>query len=443
MIYFLFALQTALGLLQSDSLLYGNIIANNNEIYIFLDTNARKLNKVSIKGDVINSIYMPEHIYDEADFNKNRDHYAFFERPDEQLKIVSISHGFVFQSTNDTLRRIDLSYKHSMTNQSYVFQRNDTIFKFGGYGYWSNRNSFSYFSDSSKQWEFYKTNKGPMPPGLANSIGVISKDDKLYVLQGESVDNFTGVRKVRNVNVWKFDFSTKTWQDMGVSNVPNIGEYKVLESGMLIGNAKKENELVLVDLENNNFEPIKKSNSTFTLFGKTAVIHQDTLYNVLGNSIISTALSNEIASVNLKNPKSIYYNTKTLFNGLYNAALITIILIAAIVIFLRYKRNQSPKISELGIRYKGVSYHLTGKEKRILEEILASDNVSSQRMYDLVESSTLSYPQNNKIKNDTIKKVNKKIHKILDIKDFIESKKDENDQRVIIYYTQKAHVFIR
>ncbi len=79
-----------------------------------------------------------------------------------------------------------------------------------------------------------------MPPGLANSIGVLSKDDKLYVLQGESVDNFTGVRKVRNVNVWKFDFSTKTWQDMGVSNVPNIGQYKVLESGMLIGNGEKE-----------------------------------------------------------------------------------------------------------------------------------------------------------------------------------------------------------
>jgi DNA-binding MarR family transcriptional regulator len=90
-----------------------------------------------------------------------------------------------------------------------------------------------------------------------------------------------------------------------------------------------------------------------------------------------------------------------------------------------------------------VSYHLTGKEKRILEEIIASDTVSSQRMYDLVESSTLSYPQNNKIKNDTIKKVNKKIHKILNVKDFIESKKDEKDQRLIIYYTQKAHVFIR
>jgi hypothetical protein len=330
-----------------------------------------------------------------------------------------------------------------MTNQSHVFEQNDTIFKFGGYGYWSNRNFFSYFSNSSKQWEFYKTNKGPVPPGLSNSIGVLTKDDKLFVLQGELIDNFTGVKKTRNINVWKFDFSTKTWQDMGVSNIPNLNRHKVLQSGLLIGTTTKENELVLVDLESNNFEPIKKNNSTFTLFGEHAVIHQDTLYNVLGSSIISTVLTNEIASLKIKNPKSIYYNTATLFSGLYNAALITIILIVAIVIFLRYKRNQSPKISELGIRYKGVSYHLTGKEKRILEEIIASDTVSSQRMYDLVESSTLSYPQNNKIKNDTIKKVNKKIHKILNVKDFIESKKDEKDQRLIIYYTQKAHVFIR
>jgi hypothetical protein len=443
MIYFLFALQTALGLLQSDSLPFGSVIANNNEVYFFLDSDTQKLNTVSIKGALINRIHIPKYISDETDFNKNKDYYAFFERPNKQVKIVSIPHGFVFESTNDTLRRIDLSYKHSMTNQSHVFEQNDTIFKFGGYGYWSNRNFFSYFSNSSKQWEFYKTNKGPVPPGLSNSIGVLTKDDKLFVLQGELIDNFTGVKKTRNINVWKFDFSTKTWQDMGVSNIPNLNRHKVLQSGLLIGTTTKENELVLVDLESNNFEPIKKNNSTFTLFGEHAVIHQDTLYNVLGSSIISTVLTNEIASLKIKNPKSIYYNTATLFSGLYNAALITIILIVAIVIFLRYKRNQSPKISELGIRYKGVSYHLTGKEKRILEEIIASDTVSSQRMYDLVESSTLSYPQNNKIKNDTIKKVNKKIHKILNVKDFIESKKDEKDQRLIIYYTQKAHVFIR
>ncbi len=443
MIYFLFALQTTLGLLQSDSFPFGNNIANNNEVYFFLDNDTHKINTVSTKGELINSIYIPKHISDDTDFNKNRDYYAFFERPNKQVKIVSIPHGFVYESTNDTLRRIDLSYKHSMTNQSHVFERNDTIFKFGGYGYWSNRNFFSYFSNSSKQWEFYKTNKGPLPPGLSNSIGVLTKEDKLFVLQGELIDNFTGVKKARNINVWKFDFNSKTWQDMGVSNIPNLDRHKVLQSGLLIGTTSKENELVLVDLENNKFEQFQKNNSTFTLFGKSAVIHQNKLFNVLGDSIISIGLSNEIPSLNIKNPKSIYYNTATLFSGLYNTALITIALIAAIVIFLRYKRNQSPKISELGIRYKGVSYHLTGKEKRILQEIIVNDTVSSQRMYDLVESSTLSYPHNNKIKNDTIKKVNKKIYKILNVKDFIESKKDEKDQRVIIYYTQKAHVFIR
>ena len=34
------------------------------------------------------------------------------------------------------------------------------------------------------------------------------------------------------------------------------------------------------------------------------------------------------------------------------------------------------------------------------------------------------------------------MHKILDIEDFIESKKLESDGRVLIYYTQYAHLFV-
>ena len=42
--------------------------------------------------------------------------------------------------------------------QSLTFVRNDTIIKFGGYGYWSARNFFTYFSESTKEWEFYPIN---------------------------------------------------------------------------------------------------------------------------------------------------------------------------------------------------------------------------------------------------------------------------------------------
>ena len=112
------------------------------------------------------------------------------------------------------------------------------------------------------------------------------------------------------------------------------------------------------------------------------------------------------------------------------------------IVFLKYKRNQRPRISDFGIRYKGISYSLKIKEKKILQLVLSNNEVSSQQMFDAIEDMSLSYPQNNKIKNDIIKNVNNKMHKILDIEDFIESKKLESDGRVLIYYTQHAYLFV-
>ena len=81
---------------------------------------------------------------------------------------VSRGSGMVWEISNDSMIRIDKSYDHKMTNGSKVFTHNDTIFKFGGYGYWSNRNFFTYFSENSKEWEFYKINpKSYLPPGLS------------------------------------------------------------------------------------------------------------------------------------------------------------------------------------------------------------------------------------------------------------------------------------
>ena len=74
--------------------------------------------------------------------------------------------------------------------------------------------------------------------------------------------------------------------------------------------------------------------------------------------------------------------------------------------------------------------------------VLNQKEVSSQFFYDIVENPELSYPQNNKIKNDAIKKLNDKLEKILNIKDFIQSKKLEEDGRVLVYFSNHKEIFI-
>jgi hypothetical protein len=108
-----------------------------------------------------------------------------------------------------------------MTFSSKTFVRNDTIFKFGGYGYWSARNFFTYFSESTKEWEFYSINpRSYLPPGF-NEPNTTLINDKLYLTGGTSVDPHNGLSREPNNNVWRFDFTTKLWTDLGISKFYN------------------------------------------------------------------------------------------------------------------------------------------------------------------------------------------------------------------------------
>jgi hypothetical protein len=86
---------------------------------------------------------------------------------------------------------------------------------------------------------------------------------------------------------------------------------------------------------------------------------------------------------------------------------------------------------------------MVDNEKNIINAVLSKEEVMSQEIYDIVENKSLSYPQNNKIKNDTIKKINNKLEKVLGIKEFIKSKKLPEDARVLVYYTEDSDLFYK
>jgi len=270
----------------------------------------------------------------------------------------------------------------------------------------------------------------------------MSKSNEYYVLQGYEVDDINGLQSKQNTNVWRFNFDNKTWIDMGVSNLPTIHKTKRDDNAILYSDTSIPYTFLSIDLKNNEYTEYKIKETTFDIFGDHVILKNDSIFNYYNGFVIKKPLEQSYFNDQNSKAKSIYVDSTLLFSGLSDAAILSIIVIFSIIIFIRYQKNQSPRISELGIRYKGVSYHLSKKEKLILSEIIENETVSSQRMYDLVENTELSYPQNNKIKNDTIKKLNKKIEKILGVEDFISSKKLDEDQRVLVYFKKFNSLFL-
>jgi hypothetical protein len=127
------------------------------------------------------------------------------------LKAVFPGTGKVFKLDTITgvVTRVDETYHHGYNFDSYQFVRRDTIYSFGGYGFWMQNNLMTYFSDVRKEWSLY--GRAPFSttiPDLDSKRFQIANYDRandiLFIL-------FTG-------NVYGFQFGKRTWKNYGRVN---------------------------------------------------------------------------------------------------------------------------------------------------------------------------------------------------------------------------------
>jgi hypothetical protein len=129
----------------------GICFSSDKDVFFVQHNNTIKI--VNTKNKIVNEFYIPKNIF--GDDYALKSSFKFFKWKKNATRIVNKSSGMVYESINDTLRRIDNSFDHKMSFGCHVFKKNDTIFKFGGYGFWSTRNFFNYFNEITKEWEFY------------------------------------------------------------------------------------------------------------------------------------------------------------------------------------------------------------------------------------------------------------------------------------------------
>lgn len=127
------------------------------------------------------------------------------------LKAVFPGTGKVFKLDTITgvVTRVDETYHHGYNFDSYQFVRRDTIFSFGGYGFWMQNNLMTYFSDVRKEWSLYS--RAPF------STTIPDLDSKRF-----QIANYDRVNDILfilfNGNVYGFQFGKRTWKNYGRVN---------------------------------------------------------------------------------------------------------------------------------------------------------------------------------------------------------------------------------
>ena len=415
----------------------GFIGNNNGKIFIFSDNHLKvyDYNQKLINKYIVDTVPL--------DFGFPESFQSVFIK--DKLYISSVGGGMMYSIVNDTLKRIDNSFDHKMTIQSAVFSHRDTIFKFGGYGYWSARKFMTYFSFETKEWEFYKQSGANSPPGTHNFDWSIT-GDVFYFFNGQTVNDNNGLMASKNDNVWKFNFNTRSWSNLGKINLSDYS-YSMLKSNTdasgssyVFDTSSLENSIYKLDFQNNTLSTYDIPNK-YSGIGQWSFIENDTIYELRPNVFVKTPLK-EIFNDSTREDTKLYNSSQTLIDGFARALLFFILVVVVLYFLNEFNIKSKPRLISEGIKLQRDLIRLSIVEIKILRRLLKSNEVFSVDLYNIIEDKNLSYPQNNRIKVNAIKSINAKLHKSLGVDNFIESKKLLEDKRVAIYFISRKNLIV-
>jgi len=407
----------------SDSQKSDLVVYRNDSLFNYLNGELNFLRKVNSNSNNISS-YNP--------ILKNK-----------ILFLVSGLGGGVYKETSEGLSRIDNSFEHKNQLASSLFVYNDTIFKFGGYGFFDTRNFFTYYSEQTNEWEVYPTNSIDFPKGRMDNKFVID-NNHFYMLGGRTIDvNDRNNTEPLN-DIWKFSFITKEWELIGnydfLSNLTfNRLDFKSNNFFFF----KSEGDWYSLDLNEyklslvNSFDFLKKVKP-----GSRITKTKDSLYFLLNTqntdskeSYLFSFSSNEFESSQIEIPrKSSSLPPFILY--------ILIVVVVVVVVGSFYFKNKRLRIQEslvldgMNLGYKNFRVRLTELEKECIQLLLENEVVTNNQLLDLI-TNDLDISQKTRIKNTLVRDINNKLDIISNGRFVIQKLPSAQDRRFSEYHLEK------
>lgn len=406
-------------------------LSNNEYRYTVEDYTIKKENLNSLEIEVI-----PFQNIDKI----NLDLYELIIKKEEYYFINNAS-GLVYKVQDNDLRRVDNSLDNRLLKDSYMFQHNDTIYRYGGYGFWSQRDFIIYFDETIREWEIYNTNNNSYSPaGSYKGVYFKNKND-VYFIGGQKVDEKNKLESIDNQDVVKFNFKTKSFEYLGKLNF-NFDVYSLIvkdDEGFVINNGSQ-------------IAYIKPIENKVLLYDKTPIQlnlknYQEKVTNnyFFDESYFLEVFSNQNFETNFfKISKSDFFNNNIEEFKLYdrsiedsiNLSTLFLIIIFIILILITYDRYRFNMIllSADGIIYKRVLNKLNKKEIDVIVKLINNEVITTKSILKIVENPNLSYPHNIKIKDQFLRELNLKLSTIFNTSyDPIIVKKSKTDARIKEY----------
>ena len=363
-------------------------------------------------------------------------------RVQDTLYFITGSGGLVYRVKNDTVIRVDKSFDHQMQHGACWFEHNNTAFTYGGYGFWSNRDFFTYYDPKQDEWEVYHPINSKKIPRGTSSSQFIKEADEFHFFGGNFIDPHNRRERIMNDEVWTFNFSSNEWLYLGKHEPLDDFMKKIQFKNTLLLIAL--NQISVIDVKNNKkstyqHSPISAQKTGF----KSMHYANGKFYIVMGNitGVYLNIVEEEDFFGALKSETKFYKNNAYWFK--ITMIYLSVVVLLVIMIWLikrNIKKLNKIQLLDNGLKYRNKFTEFDKDSMNILNVLLDKIEVSSGEILQLVEKQQYSPAHNERIKVQKINDINLKIATLLGIQDdLITNFKSSQDRRIRLYKIKRDY----
>jgi len=327
---------------------------------------------------------------------------------------------FDFDEAQGLLTKVDRTHYSGYNFGASVFLRKDTLYSFGGSGFWDFSKALTFFDKQSKEWENIKVeNFGPK--AIFNGFHGYDFKSDLFYSGGSEYHSFLDKQPTEiDAQFYAFDFKKKRWNLLG-NIMPELLEAKSREivwSGRYFFQFSG-GEIFIIDPVNNQVFQYQNKTNTYQaaplMYVQEGIIYG--YWDLEGGKQIKINIAELLQNSVLVGQ---FYSPKSYFHYILGGFLVLVFLVIA---FTHYRKNK-----------KKYQLYLDEKELNLLNTLLASpQGLTTIEVNDVLGLSNKSIDNQRKLRLNIISSINHQIYLKYRVENAIVRISASEDKRLSLY----------
>lgn len=358
-----------------------------------------------------------------------------------RLFIIYDYGGEVYKWNNSSFVRIDNSYDHKMQISSTIFEYNDMIYRYGGFGFWSCRNFFTSFNFEDGTWDMvFPASSSKNPEGsMESEVHVVNST--IYVSGGYTTSLFDPSSKTIDYRLWSYNTESRKWRLLGSVNEDIFPMRFIKYRDLCI--SCDDSCLIVMNFSKNRYRKYYKP-EPYPIIPSCSYFYNGYFFTLSKSENGEFEDNYYLYKTKEKDFFGPYISKSYIYSSSLKYLFIPIILVPLAIIYFARKKTKSRRrthkisLSSKKLIYQNKDVGICNEEYCIINHLLRKSEANTADLIEVMHKEHLHVSQISRILAKSIEEINLKIKWLTGINDeFIQIDKSNFDKRIKVYSIKK------